>query len=183
MTTDREPDRRPTAGLPPIADPGIRTLVLGSLPSRRSLQLGQYYGHPQNVFWRSMGSLLALRPDLPYEARAARLLRSRIGVWDVLHSSLRPGSMDADIDNATARVNNFPSFFDSHPQVTRICFNGRKAAQLFRREVELPEHVAAGIEYVNLPSTSPAHAAMSFEEKLARWAIVVEPSRGDGQGT
>lgn len=170
-----------TTGLPPIADPGIRTLILGSLPSRRSLQLGQYYGHPQNAFWRIMDALLGAARDMPYEERKARLLGSQIGVWDVLHSSLRPGSMDADIDTATARPNDFSSFLEGHPQVYRVCFNGRKAAEMFRRTVELPEHLAGGLEFVDLPSTSPAYAAMPFEEKLGRWSIVIEPPRASRQ--
>ena len=169
-------DQVPSSGFAPIADPGIRVLILGSLPSRRSIAAGQYYGHPQNAFWRIMGELVDAGPDRPYAQRTARLLAAGIGVWDVLQSSIRPGSMDADIDLRSAKANDFGRFLEQHPGLDRICFNGRKAADLFRRMGCLASAAMRnGIEFVTLPSTSPAYAAMPLEEKIARWSVVIEP--------
>ena len=147
--------------------------MLGTLPSRKSIELGEYYGHPQNAFWKIMGEMFGARRELPYAERTAILVSSRVAVWDVLASSVRPGSMDADIDVGTAVPNDFRSLLDEHRDIECICFNGRTAEKLFVR------HVAPGIEnrsnrlqYLALPSTSPAHASMSFGEKLEAWRVV-----------
>lgn len=166
----------PSVGFAPVANPGIKTLILGSLPSRRSIAAGQYYGHPQNAFWKIMGELIDAGPDKPYTERCERLLAAEIGLWDVLESSFRPGSMDADIELSTTKPNDFGTFLHEHAAISRICFNGRKAADLFRRLVRLPRPDAGSrIELLGLPSTSPAYASMPFADKLRRWSIVTEP--------
>ena len=114
-------------GFAPIAAPDASVLILGSLPSQLSLQKQEYYGNPQNAFWRVMGELFGARPDETYTKRARTLQQNGIAVWDVLLSSIRPGSMDAAIDLSTARPNDFPAFFDAHPDIELICFNGKKA--------------------------------------------------------
>lgn len=151
-------------GFPPIAAPDARVLVLGSLPGDRSIAAQQYYAHPRNAFWPIMEALLGIHGS--YEARCDRLKAQRIAVWDVLASSVRPGSLDARIDLDSAMANDFTTFIAAHLQLERIAFNGRKAEQLFRRFVELP---GDSIELVGLPSTSPAYAAMPFSGKLERW--------------
>jgi TDG/mug DNA glycosylase family protein len=163
----------PSAGFPPIARPDARILILGSLPGERSIREQQYYAHPQNAFWRIMAALFGI--DGEYAARAAQLCDNRIALWDVLHSSVRPGSMDADIRADTARPNDFGKFFTCHCDIELIAFNGRKAEQLFRRFVD-PFESAAGIRRASLPSTSPAYASMPFSGKLAAWreALQVE---------
>ena len=163
-------------GFPPISGPDIHTLILGSLPSRKSLELRQYYGHPQNAFWRIMDRLFGAGRGLPYDERVRRLVAGRVGVWDVLSSSVRPGSMDSAIDMRSATANDFDRFLREHRSVRRICFNGRKAAELFERKVSLADDVRlAEVTLMQLPSTSPAHAAMPFEEKLDRWSVIVSP--------
>jgi len=165
-------------GFAPIAGPGIHTLLLGTLPSRRSLETGQYYGHPRNAFWPIMGRLFDAGTAVDYEDRCRRLLASGIGVWDVLRSSLRPGSLDASIDTSTAEVNDFQAFLTPHDAVGRIFFNGLTAATLYRRRVEptldLPKREIA---CATLPSTSPAHAAMGFDDKLNRWSAIANVTK------
>jgi hypoxanthine-DNA glycosylase len=159
-------------GFPPISAPGARVLVLGSLPGARSIAEQQYYAHPQNAFWRIMRELYGV--DGSYEERCRQLTGRGVALWDVLERSHRPGSMDADIDLATARPNDFETFLVEQPGVTRICFNGRKAESMFRRF--FPRLNAAGSpQLVGLPSTSPAFASMSFEDKLARWRAALNP--------
>ena len=102
----------------------------------------------------------------------------------MLEASVRPGSMDAAIDLATARANDFASFFDAHPGIRIVCFNGRTAASLFRRLVASTLQKSSNeLRCVTLPSTSPAFAAMSFEEKLERWRLVLgeRPITGETQ--
>jgi TDG/mug DNA glycosylase family protein len=95
-----------TCGFAPILGDRARVLILGSLPSVASLEKNQYYGHPQNVFWRIMGELFGAGPDMPYAQRTRILVNARVAVWDVLRSSVRPGSMDADIDRKAQRLLN-----------------------------------------------------------------------------
>jgi len=161
------------SGFAPIAGKDANLLVLGSLPSQLSLQKQQYYGNPQNKFWQIMGELFAAGTELPYAERADRLVACGVAVWDVLRSSVRPGSMDAAIDQSTAVANDFASFFAHQPDISLVCFNGQKAAQLFARLVapELDTSCKT-LRYQTLPSTSPAHASMSFEKKLEHWSIL-----------
>ena len=155
-----------SAGFPPIAGADARILILGSLPGQKSLLAGQYYAHRQNAFWRIMAEVFAVDGD--YSARCHQLIASRVAVWDVLASSVRAGSMDVDIQIQTAQANDFAGFLSKHSQIGRIGFNGQKAEKLFRKLV-VPKCRGILPELVSLPSTSPAHAALSFDKKLKIW--------------
>lgn len=157
----------------PVADADAKVLILGSMPGAASLRANQYYAHPRNLFWRIIGELTGADPASPYAHRLHALKSARIALWDVLQSCTRQGSLDADIDDATLVPNDFESFFRCHPDITRVFFNGAKAEQCYRKYV-LPFVGTGPIEYLRLPSTSPAHAAMSFERKLDAWRAVTE---------
>lgn len=162
---------------PPIAKPDAEVLILGSLPGRKSLEMQQYYAHPQNAFWKLIGRIYDAESTLPYTQRVEILTVNRIALWDVLAAAKRPGSLDSSIDHASARANDFAAFYRTHPQISRVYFNGRKAEELYRRFV-LPRLSAefAPKRYVSMPSTSPAHAGMPFAEKLVRWNSIKEKS-------
>ena len=168
-----------SVGFAPVADQHARILILGSLPGQRSLREQQYYAHPQNSFWRIMQALVGATGS--YEQRCKALIDSRIALWDVLEESIRPGSMDADIKTETAACNDFDEFFAAHPELRLVCFNGQKAAQLFQKLVIRDAEVVA-LRFEIMPSTSPAYAAMRYEQKLALWrraiAGVISPDRG-----
>lgn len=166
-----------STGFPPIVGPDATVLVLGSLPSRKSLEASEYYAHPQNAFWRIMGELFGAGLDVAYAKRTVLLKRNNIAVWDVLASSERPGSMDSDIDSSTAKPNDFSSFLTTYCKIRLVCFNGQKAAGMFEHMV-LSRHgeLQTDLRYATLPSTSPAFAAMPFEEKLRKWSIVLQGS-------
>lgn len=173
-------------GFPAILGAEARVLILGSLPGRRSLEACQYYAQPQNCFWRIMGALVGAEPALPYAARLEQLRAHGVAVWDVLAAGRRPGSLDSSIVLSSIAVNDFQRLFDTQGAIHRICFNGSKAAELYRRKV-LPSlgESAASIERRTLPSTSPAHASLSFHDKLARWSaaltdITAAPGRETG---
>jgi len=153
-------------GFAPIARSDARILILGSLPGQRSLAAGEYYAHPQNKFWTIMAELAGASGR--YEQRCAALLESRIALWDVLESSQRPGSLDADIRMSSAAVNDFTEFLAQHRAIEKILFNGQKAAQIFVRRV-LPGLGHRDIALRTMPSTSPAHAAMSYRDKMLAW--------------
>ena len=156
---------------PPIADRSAETLILGSMPGEASLTAGQYYAHPQNAFWRIMGALLGFDPALPYAARVRALKKAHIAVWDVLHSCTRPGSLDSSIDHETLEANDFAVFFRGHSRIRRVFFNGSTAETCFKRHV-IKDLVLGRVSFTRLPSTSPAHAARSFEDKLRAWRVV-----------
>ena len=167
-------------GFPPVSDERARVLVLGSLPGQRSLQLRQYYGQPRNAFWGIMGRLFKAGPELPYAERTQRLVDSRVALWDVCAAAHRPGSLDSSISRASIVPNAFAEFLAAHRRIGLICFNGSTAAALYSRIVlpDLPE-AFRNIPIKALPSTSPAHAAMSFDEKLSRWSIVRDHASTD----
>jgi hypoxanthine-DNA glycosylase len=169
-----------STGFDPIASTDARVLILGSLPSQQSLRKREYYGNPQNAFWQVMGELFDAGPDIPYLRRTKKLSRHRIAVWDVLQSSVRPGSMDAAIDLTTAIPNDFQAFFEEHPMLELLCFNGKKAAELYRRLV-VPQGISTidKIEFRTMPSTSPAYASMNLDEKIRRWSAVRRPGGSD----
>jgi len=160
----------------PVSDGNATRLILGSMPGVASLRAGQYYAHPRNWFWRILGEILGLDPGLPYADRVGALVSSGIALWDVLKSCTRAGSLDAAIERDSIIPNDFAAFFARHPQVRRIYFNGSTAEQYFRRRV-LPLLPAVALVYERLPSTSPAHAAMSYEEKLAAWQVITDGAR------
>ncbi len=167
-------------GFPPLVGRAPRALILGTLPSVASIEKRQYYGHPQNAFWKIMYALLAGRGDgdtsvleVAYAERTALLKRSGIAVWDVLGQSVRPGSMDADIDLSTAQPNPLAGFLESRSGITLVCFNGRKARELFKRFVDTST-LTRDVHYAALPSTSPAYAAMSLAEKTGHWRAALK---------
>lgn len=139
-------------------------LVLGSLPGERSLAERRYYAHPQNRFWHLMGVVLeqTLQP-LPYEERIAALLEAKVGLWDVVASATRVGSLDAAIKGA--EHNALAELASALPQLRAIGFNGATAARIGTAQL-----AGASISLVPLPSSSPAYAAMTLAEKERRWA-------------
>lgn len=155
-------------GFAPVATADSRVLVLGSMPGVASLRQARYYAHPRNAFWPIAAQVLGFAPTLDYPERLQALQAAGVALWDVLQACERPGSLDADIRHDTLVPNDFAAFLQAHPAITRICFNGGKAATLYRRHV-LPTLPQAALEYHDLPSTSPAHAAISFDQKLAAW--------------
>ena len=159
-------------GFAPVAAQDATRLILGSMPGVASLRAGEYYAHPRNLFWRIIGELLGLDPGLPYAARVGALAAAGIALWDVLKSCSRTGSLDAAIEKGTIVPNDFAAFFARHPRVRQVYFNGSTAEQVYRRHV-LSLLPAQHLAYVRLPSTSPAHAALGYEEKLAAWRVLI----------
>lgn len=158
------------ASLPPISTAAATVLILGSMPGERSLRASQYYAHPQNAFWGIMGHLTGLDPRSPYEQRIAAMNQAGIALWDVIHSCDRPGSLDGDILPSSIKPNDFLSFFRDHPQIELVCFNGATAAQCFQRRV-MPSLGPMELQYLRVPSTSPAHT-ISFARKAEAWSAI-----------
>jgi len=158
------------SGFPAIAEHSACILILGSMPSIKSLEQQQYYAHPRNTFWPIMAELFHFDKALSYEKCCMSLIKNHIAVWDAIKTCHRPSSLDQHIDSASMIANDFNVFFQNHPNIEHIFFNGTKAEQVFNRHV-LPalNEQQSNIARLRLPSTSPAHAAMTFEQKLALW--------------
>lgn len=152
---------------PPIIGDNPTVLILGTLPSKVSLERQQYYGHPQNKFWRIIYALYGGSYEDSYEARVSFAKEYHIAVWDVCFTAVRPGSLDADISEE--QPNRIEEFLVQYPSITTIVFNGKKAKQLFFKYFKEKE----SIKYLTLLSTSPANAAFSFEQKIEDWRQIV----------
>jgi hypoxanthine-DNA glycosylase len=154
-------------GLPPVIGPAPRLLVLGSFPGGASLAQARYYAHPRNQFWPILGALLG-EPlaALEYAGRLERLKARRIALWDTLGACRRQGSLDAAIRDA--RGNDLGALLEALPGLGAVAFNGAAAA---RAE---PGLAGRGLATYRLPSTSPAHAGLALEAKLARWRVLVD---------
>ncbi len=163
--------RQIDAGFPPILGDAPRFLILGSLPSQASLAAAQYYAHPRNAFWPMLGAILGFDAGLPYAARVEKLKAAQIAVWDVCAAAHRPGSLDSDIAPDTVTPNDFAALFARNPTIEAVLLNGGTAADLFKTRV-LPR-LQSCPDWHRLPSTSPAHAGMNFDDKRARWAAAL----------
>ena len=157
-------------GFAPVARPDARVLILGSMPGVASLAAGQYYAFPRNAFWKIMGDLFGAGPQLDYPTRLQILGDKRVALWDVIHTCVRPGSLDSAIQDEGMQTNDFSGFFKRHPQIRLVCFNGQKAAGLFKKRVA--PQLAGVYGYHVLPSTSPANAGSSYAAKLEAWSVV-----------
>ena len=156
-----------------VADKNAVVLILGSMPGVESLRQQQYYAHPKNLFWDMMGEMFGADRDLAYAARLEVLRKNRVALWDVAHRCARRGSLDANIETATVVPNDFAALFRDCPHIRHVFFNGQKAADLYRRLVVpgLPEDKKQ-IEYITLPSTSPANASIPAAIKRQQWQSV-----------
>jgi double-stranded uracil-DNA glycosylase len=166
--------RHQVESFPPQVGPGCVLLVLGTVPSVRSLELRQSYGHRHNLFWPFMGELFGAGPELPYAERIVRLHAIGVGIWDVLERCERPGSLDSSIVRASEVANDIPGLLAVHPSIRAIALNGGKAQASYRRHIvpSLGAELQAGITLLDLPSTSPANASVARAEKFARWSVL-----------
>jgi len=149
---------------PPIADTRTKVLILGSMPGVKSLQSQQYYAHPHNHFWRIIYGIFDLSPDSDYDRRVLFLKTRGIGLWDVLASCSRPGSLDANIKNEI--TNNVAGFLNTYSTIENVVFNGSKAWEIFKRKIGMDKFPS--ISFHRLPSTSPANTE-KYEQKLQEW--------------
>lgn len=159
---------------PAVTRSDARVLILGSMPGVASLEAQRYYAHPRNAFWNIMASIYGngLSPD-KYEDRLAMIQTAGVALWDVLKHCKRPGSLDSKIEASSVVCNDFTTFITKHPLLSLIAFNGKAAEQLFRK------HVLADLNHslpmVSLPSSSPAMATMTHQQKAAAWQQQLTP--------
>lgn len=153
-------------GFPPVLNHSTRILILGSFPGKASLAARQYYAHPRNQFWRLLSVVLAGDlTNFSYPDRLHHLQQHYIGLWDVIDVCAREGSLDSAIRQPQA--NDFAALKKTCPSLSRVCFNGKTSGKF------APVFAAAGFDTLVLPSSSPANARWTFEEKLCAWRGII----------
>ncbi|CAD7797679.1 hypothetical protein CHRY9390_00209 [Chryseobacterium aquaeductus] len=155
------------SSFPPLIDNQSKILILGSIPGVKSLEKQQYYGHPQNKFWKIIFELFHEEFTEDYAERIAVLKKNHVALWDVIDSCERKGSLDSEIKNEEA--NQIAELLKEYPNVKAIFCNGGKSyknlQKLLGKNFRIPIYL--------LPSTSPLHT-ISFERKLEDWKIILE---------
>jgi len=163
---------------PPVLPEHPRVLILGSMPSRKSLEKEEYYGHPRNHFWIIMTGLFGEAVPEMYEEKKQLLIRHGIALWDVYASCFRPGSLDRDISQP--EYNDISGLLSGCREIRAVCCNGTAAAagfsRLRRQEPSLEQIITErDISVHRLPSTSPIPTKFyrSAEDKISQWKTVV----------
>lgn len=146
-----------------ISDAETTILILGTMPGDKSLELGEYYGHSRNRFWKIISTITNNELPHTYSDKKQLLLKTGIGIWDVAHKANRKGSLDSAIEDE--EPNDLESFIASHKNLKVIGFNGTKSEALFDKYFNRKKE----IKYVSLPSTSPANTGMDFENICKVW--------------
>jgi len=153
---------------PPISDKHTKILILGTMPGKKSLKLNQYYGHGGNSFWKLMFAIFEESFSIDYNKRKNILLKNNIALWDVLKACEREGSSDNAI--LKEESNDFKTFFENHPEIKKIAFNGQNAEEYFN----VYSNHKPDVEFISLPSTSPANTWKTFDEKLNEWKTIIK---------
>ncbi|MEN6442593.1 MAG: DNA-deoxyinosine glycosylase [Methanoregula sp.] len=169
-TTPVSPASQRDTGLAPVTGESPGVLILGSFPGRRSLQKSEYYGNPQNHFWKIIEELYGIDHTLPYPVRADRLVSEHVALWDVIASCRREGSTDARIRDPI--FNDLAGFLKAHPSCRCIGLNGTAAGKYYHA-IQDPD--LARIPVFLLPSTSPANTRFVLAEKVHRWEVIRIP--------
>ena len=146
-------------------------VILGSMPGLKSLEQAEYYAHPRNAFWPIMQRIFGINILCDYQRRLQQLNQQQLGLWDVYASCFRHGSLDSAIEKKTAQINDFESLLGCYSNIKAIFFNGKAAEKAFihHYKAAMEQGFLQSIQFKALPSTSPAHAAMSVDDKLLLW--------------
>lgn len=150
----------------PISNSETTVLILGTAPGDKSIELGEYYAHPRNRFWKIVSALTENDLPVTYKDKKTLLKNEGIGVWDVAHTVVRKGSLDNAIKSE--KPNDLDNFIKEHTMLKIIGFNGQKAEKLFDKYFDRKDNLT----YISLPSTSPANTGFDFDEIREEWLEV-----------
>ncbi len=151
----------------PISDSETKVLILGTMPGDKSLELGEYYGHSRNRFWKIISTITNHEFPINYEEKKSILYKTNIGIWDVAHKARRKGSLDSAIESE--EPNDITGFISKHKNLKMIAFNGAKAESLFNKYFSR----TSNLKYISLPSTSPANTGIDFENSCRVWKQIL----------
>jgi hypoxanthine-DNA glycosylase len=151
----------------PISNADTTVLILGTMPGDKSLELGEYYGHSRNRFWKIISAITNNELPHNYSDKKALLLKTKIGIWDIAHKVNRKGSLDSAIEDE--EPNDLGNFIARHKNLKAIGFNGIKSQSLFDKYFDKK----IGIKYISLPSTSPANTGIDFDNICKQWRQIL----------
>lgn len=152
----------------PISNSDATVLILGTMPGDKSLELGEYYAHPRNRFWKIISTITGNDLPLNYSEKKQLLLKTKIGIWDVAHKANRKGSLDISIKNE--KPNDLNDFISKHKNLKVIGFNGIKSEKLYDKYFDRKDKII----YISLPSTSPANTSIDFDTICKVWKTIFE---------
>jgi double-stranded uracil-DNA glycosylase len=162
-------------GMPAQISASTHTLILGSMPGAASLVAQQYYAHPRNAFWPIMGALYGVDVHAAYAHRLRQLLACGVGLWDVIGECQRKGSLDSDIASDSIVFNDVIGLVRRSSRLTTILTNGGAATKLFRSHVwQQFQAEERAPRWIAMPSTSPANAKLSVNDKINAWRNALE---------
>ena len=160
------------AGLPAIVDSKSEILILGTLPSEKSLKKGEYYANPSNQFWKIISSIFNEPTPITYDDKLLLLQNHHIALWDVLKTANRKNRLDSSIENPIP--NDIMGFIANYPSLRIIGFNGKKAMTLFKKTFISTNHIPKRLQIRLLPSTSSANTHLGLDEKIMDWKKILE---------
>ena len=134
------------------------------MPGVKSLEAAECYARAQNQFWKKMGRLLFFAPSLANKKRVKTLLDNKVGLWDVVKSCRRQGSLDSNIKHVV--FNDIHRLLSGYKEIMAILCNGQKAYQLLTKHFK-----DNNTPVVVLPSASPVYVK-PFEWKLTKWQVI-----------
>lgn len=153
---------------PPVSNAETEILILGTFPGDRSLQLGEYFAHPRNRFWKIIAAITNNPLPKNYSKKLELLHSNRIGLWNMLHKAEREGSLDAAIQNEVP--NELPAFITKHKKLRVIAFDGQKPEAFHDKYFTRRDNLT----YISLPSCSPANARFNLEALCEKWAGIID---------
>jgi hypoxanthine-DNA glycosylase len=150
----------------PYIDRRSRVLILGSMPGPVALKKQQFYGFDGNHFWHIIPKLFGVPRPPDYQDRLRLIRKNRIALWDVLYSCTRESALDAHIRDV--KPNKIPQLLKKYPNIRAVFINGRFAHDTFHKCFE--GKINRPVFY--LPSTSPAHASLTLQQKIRKWSAI-----------
>jgi hypoxanthine-DNA glycosylase len=157
------------SGFPPVIDKNTEILILGTLPSDKSIQAQEYYANPKNQFWRIIFTLFNDgKPLYDYDDKINLLLKNKIGLWDVLTKAKREGSLDSNI--AEPELDDFSGLFKEYPKIRLLAFNGNSAFTYYIQ-------TKAGLlqkELTVLSSSSSMNTSKTLDLKIKEWQVALK---------
>jgi double-stranded uracil-DNA glycosylase len=169
--------KQPRSPIPDLLEHGLRVLFCGINPGRVSAAAGAHFANPRNDFWRLLHAA-GFTERLLAPAEQFELLREGIGVTNAA-SRTTPGSGDlrrADFAGAAERL----ELLATTLKPAWIGFVGKEAYRgTFGERPDLGEQQRrlGETRLFVLPSTSPANAAVPWDERLRWFRALAELSR------
>ena len=153
----------------PVYTPDARVMIVGSMPSVKSLEMAQYYAHPRNAFWPILFDVFGAEPTQDYEKKKALIRENGLALWDAAACCEREGSLDSAMRDIV--YSDFGALYEKCPHIHTVLCKGGTAHALFMRSGAAGER-----NVLRMPSTSPAYT-MAYAKKLEAWRAAISAAQ------